>query len=60
MLRDEPLIYVRGERSVYSDLGFMLLGFLVERLSGMALDLWCEEAIIRPLGAEPLMFCPWH
>ena len=58
MIRDEPLIYARGERSVYSDLGFMLLGFLVERLSGMALDLWCEEAIIRPQRADPLMFCP--
>jgi len=58
MIRDEPLIYARGERSVYSDLGFMLLGFLVERLSGMALDLWCKEAIIRPLRADPLMFYP--
>ena len=58
IIRDEPLIYTRGERSVYSDLGFMLLGFLVERLSGMALDLWCEEAIARPLGADPLIFCP--
>ena len=58
MIRDEPLIYVRGERSLYSDLGFMLLGFLVERLSGMALDLWCEEAIVRPLQAEPMMFRP--
>ena len=58
MIRDEPLIYASGEGSVYSDLGFMLLGFLVERLSGMALDLWCEEAIVRPLRADPLMFCP--
>ena len=58
MIRDERLIYARGERRVYSDLGFMLLGFLVERLSGMALDLWCEEAIVRPLRADPLMFCP--
>ena len=58
MIRDEPLIYVRGERSVYSDLGFMLLGFLVERLSGLALDRWCEEAIARPTGADPLLFCP--
>jgi CubicO group peptidase (beta-lactamase class C family) len=57
MIRDEPLIYARGERSVYSDLGFMLLGFLVERLSGMALDLWCEETIFQPLRADPLMFC---
>lgn len=58
MIRDEPLIYPPGTRSVYSDLGFMLLGFLVERLSGMALNLWCEEAIVRPLQADPLMFCP--
>ena len=36
----------------------MLLGFLVERLSGMALDLWCEEAIVRPLQADPMMFRP--
>ena len=58
MIRDEPLIYARGERSVYSDLGFMMLGFLVERLSGMALDLWFEDAIVRPLRADPMMFCP--
>ena len=58
MIRDEPLIYVCGERSIYSDLGFMLLGFLVERLSGMTLDLWCDDAIVRPLRADPLMFCP--
>jgi serine-type D-Ala-D-Ala carboxypeptidase len=58
MIRDEPLIYPRGTRSVYSDLGFMLLGFLVERLSGMALNLWCEEVIVQPLRADPMMFCP--
>jgi serine-type D-Ala-D-Ala carboxypeptidase len=58
MIRDEPLIYMGGERCVYSDLGFMLLGFLVERLSGMALDRWYEDAVVRPLGADPMMFCP--
>lgn len=58
LIRDEPLIYERGERSLYSDLGFILLGLLVERLSGMALDRWYEEAIVRPLSADPLLFCP--
>lgn len=58
LIRDEPLIYERGERSLYSDLGFILLGLLVERLCGMALDRWCEETIARPLGADPLIFCP--
>ena len=58
LIRDEPLLYARGERCVYSDLGFMLLGLLVERLTEMALDRWCEEAIVRPLAAYPMMFCP--
>jgi CubicO group peptidase (beta-lactamase class C family) len=58
MIRDEPLIYARGERCVYSDLGFMLLGLFVERLSGMPLDRWYEHAVVQPLGADPLMFCP--
>lgn len=58
LIRDEPLIYERGARSLYSDLGFILLGLLVERLSGMALDRWCEETIARPLGADPLLFYP--
>ena len=58
MIRDEPLIYIRGEKNVYSDLGFMLLGFLVERLSGTSLDFWYEETVVRPLRADPLMFCP--
>lgn len=58
LIRDEPLIYTRGARSVYSDLGFMLLGYLVERLSGMPMDLWFEETIVQTLQANPMMFCP--
>jgi serine-type D-Ala-D-Ala carboxypeptidase len=58
MIRDEPLIYARGARCVYSDLGFMLLGLFVERLSGMPLDRWYEHAVVQPLGADPLMYCP--
>jgi CubicO group peptidase (beta-lactamase class C family) len=56
--RDDPLHDARRERCLYSDLGFMLLGLLVERLTEMALDRWCEEAIVRPLEAYPMMFCP--
>jgi len=36
----------------------MLLGFLVERLSGMALDRWCKEEIVDPLQADPMLFRP--
>ncbi len=55
-IRDEVLLHTVGERSLYSDLGFMLLGFIVERLSGQSLATFCREYLFKPLGAEPLGF----
>ncbi len=52
----EELVYERGSRSLYSDLGFMLLGCAVERLSGEALDQFCSSHIYEPLGARPLAY----
>ena len=52
----EELIYERGSRSLYSDLGFMLLGCAVERLSGEALDQFCCGQLYEPLGARPLAY----
>lgn len=58
MIAKEGLIYGRGERSLYSDLGFMLLGLTIERLSGIPLDRFMHEQIIQPLNAQPLCFLP--
>jgi serine-type D-Ala-D-Ala carboxypeptidase len=58
MIAKEGLIYGRGERSLYSDLGFMLLGLIVERLSGAPLDQFVCEQIVQPLSAQPLCFFP--
>jgi CubicO group peptidase (beta-lactamase class C family) len=41
-----------GERTVYSDLGFMLLGAVIEEISGVSLDRFCQERIFRPLGMK--------
>jgi serine-type D-Ala-D-Ala carboxypeptidase len=54
----EDLLYERGSRSFYSDLGFMLLGFAVERLSGEPLDVFCQRRIYDPLSAHPLTYGP--
>ena len=37
-------------RVVYSDLGFMLLGAVVERVSGVRLDAFAQEHVFGPLG----------
>ncbi|MCW5889627.1 MAG: beta-lactamase family protein [bacterium] len=46
----ERLEYDPGTRAVYSDLGFILLGELIELLSHASLDRVCHDRIFRPLG----------
>ena len=58
LIGEEPLMYRRGEKSEYSDLGFILLGLTVERASGQPLDEYFYESVARPLAAQPLCFNP--
>jgi len=39
-----------GAKTLYSDLGFMLLGAVVEEVNGTTLDRYCHERIYKPLG----------
>ena len=48
--------YETGTRSNYSDLGFMLLGELIELLTRLPLDRFCHERIFRPLGLRSTAF----
>lgn len=52
----ESIEYETGTRSLYSDLGFMLLGEMVETLARMPLDRFCHERIFRPLGMRSTAF----
>ncbi len=52
----ESLVFPIGARGLYSDLGFMLLGLLVERLTGRSLVPFCRERVYEPLRADPLCF----
>jgi len=58
LIRDEPLIYERGDRSLYSDLGFILLGLMIERRTGLSLDEFYRNRVTEPLGAAALHFRP--
>ena len=53
-----PLEYRPGSRSLYSDLGFMLLGAVVERAFGDSLDNLARERIFQPLGMRRTCFQP--
>jgi CubicO group peptidase (beta-lactamase class C family) len=52
----EPLIHPIGTKVVYSDLGFMILEWMVEHVSGKRLDCFVSERIYGPLGLDDLFF----
>jgi len=56
MLVKEPLISIPGEKALYSDLGFMMLRWVVETVSGKRLDHFLADEIYEPLGLKNLFF----
>jgi CubicO group peptidase (beta-lactamase class C family) len=53
--REKP-VAPQGTRMLYSDLGFMLLGEIVEEISGRTLDRYCQERIFDPMGLQSTFF----
>ena len=47
-----------GERFVYSDINFFLLGDIVRRVSGERLDRYAAATIFQPLGMKETAFLP--
>ena len=58
VIRDMPLQWGVGEGRHYSDFSFMLLGYIVERVSGQRLDVFLDSALYRPLGLDSITFIP--
>jgi beta-N-acetylhexosaminidase len=54
----EPLIHEPGTRWDYSDVGFILLGHILERTSGQTLDAMAANRIFSPLDMKNTMFVP--
>src|ERR1700683_3065004 len=58
MAYTEKPIYAPGSRFVYSDVDFIVLGALVERVSGMSLQEYCQKKIFLPLKMTHTRFLP--
>ena len=56
LLVKEPLVHPVGSRVVYSDIGFMILEWLVEEICGKRLDHFVSAIIYNPLGLGNLFF----
>jgi len=53
-----PLAADPGSKTVYSDIGFIILGAALERIGGEALDRFCQREIFGPLGMAFATFNP--
>jgi CubicO group peptidase (beta-lactamase class C family) len=52
------LLHPVGKERHYSDLGFMLLGYLIEEVSGQPLDMFLRNALYKPVGLKMTAFNP--
>ena len=57
-IAEQPLEHATGERVVYSDLGFIVLGFLLQRVTGRSLPELAQREIFAPLKLEHTFFNP--
>lgn len=53
-----PLEAVPGTRAEYSDIGFILLGRILESIAGEPIDSFCRREIFAPLGMTNTCFRP--
>ena len=53
-----PLMYQPGTKTVYSDLDYMILGFVVEKITGQRLDAYMRETFFDPMGLSHVTFNP--
>ena len=49
LFKDEPLIFEPGTQWQYSNSGYVLLGYIVEKVSGVSYDEYLKENIFKPL-----------
>jgi CubicO group peptidase (beta-lactamase class C family) len=57
-IANQPLAYEPGAEVIYSDLGFIVLGFLLSRLTGMTLDHIARQEVMGPLHLQSTFFNP--
>lgn len=58
MIKKTPLEYQPGTKHIYSDVDYMILGFIIESITSMPLDHYVENNIYKPLGLKHTVFNP--
>ena len=51
-VRDKPLDFVPGEKMSYSNSGYLVLGYVIERVTGASYEKFVTDNIFTPLGMK--------
>jgi len=58
VIEELPLMFPVGSQRKYSDLGFVLLGEIIETISGLPLEKFMKQNIFAPLGMDKTTYNP--
>src|ERR1044072_5252356 len=50
LFNDKPLDFQPGERWAYANLGYIVLGYLLQRIAGQSYEAFVQENLFKPLG----------
>jgi len=58
LFQDEPADFAPGERFLYNNSGYYLLGLIIEEVTGAPYAEYIDREIARPLGLSHTLYCP--
>ena len=53
-----PLLYQPGTRTLYSDVDYMILGVVIESVTGVDLDTYIKQNFCEPMGLKHITYTP--
>ena len=53
-----PLAYKTGDSTIYSDLGLITTGKIIEKVTGTSLDRYVDSVFFKPMGMTSTMYNP--
>ena len=53
----EPFEFTTGDAMIYNNSAYLLLGHIIEKVSGMSYERYVEDRIFRPLGMNDSHYC---
>ena len=58
LIMETPLVYLPRKTVLYSDINYMLLTYIIEKVTGIGLAEYVADNFYRPLGLDRICFTP--